>query len=184
MGGTSTVTGVTYGGFALTNDVTSANVGGSPNRNEIWGSDGVTLPSGAQTVVITFATTGAFADAGAITVTGSNTTTCFSNVASATNAGSTTPNVTITSAVGELIVDIATNSANDTTMAPTGGTQTQRWSVGTYNAGSSAPGASSLNMAWSMTGFNSWVVAAASFKAAGGGGGPVGRGTFAMMGVG
>lgn len=166
----NSVSGITYNGAALTKmtGATSGSQGGFSSHTEIWGSDGLTLPSGAQTVQITFAATGSYCQAGAISVTGSNTTTCFSNAAVADNPSSTTPSVTVTSATGELVVDITSNSAG---LIPTvGAGQTSRFTynpAGLFAGGSSTEaGAASVTMSWTLSGAQSWTISAASFKAA------------------
>lgn len=182
----NSITSITYGGSSLTKmpGSTSGSQGGFSSHTEIWGSDGLTLATGAQTIVITFAAVGSYCQAGAITVTGSNTTTCFSAAAVNDNASSTTPSVTIASATGELVMDQTANSAGQVPTA--GGSQTSRY---TYNpaglfagGGSTQPGAASVTMSWTIAA-NSWTISAASFKAAGGGGGARPR-TLVMLGVG
>jgi hypothetical protein len=179
--GTATVT---YGGLSLTKfaAATSASVGGNPNHTEIWGSDGQTLPTGAQTVLISFSGSD-FCEAGAVTVTGSDTTTCFSNGGNNSDgAGSTAVSVTTTSATGELVLEVTGNSA---VILPTvTGGQTSRWGVaGWESAGATQAGAASVTPTWSLSSANSWTASAASFKAAGGGGGTRPR-TLTMLGVG
>lgn len=166
-GGTS-VTGVTYGGLALTLEVVSPSIGALPSRTEIWGSDGLTLPTGAQTVVVTFSTTGSYCQAASVTVTGSDKTTCFSNVNNATGT-SAAPSIAVNSAVGEFVIDITGNDANDNTIAP-GGSQILRWgplqASNNWAAGSSLPaGAGSTTMSWTSAN-EAWAICAASFKAA------------------
>jgi hypothetical protein len=180
------VTGVTYGGQALTKlaTSTSGSVGGFSSHTEIWGSDGLTLPSGAQTVVITASATGNYIEAGAITVTGSNTTTCFSNGANASDVGgSTTATVTCTSATGELVMDIA-GTANQT--VTNSGTQTSRWSQSPgffVTAGSTQAGAATDTSTWTLSGSVTWCMSAASFKAASGGGGFFARAYYDLSGA-
>lgn len=171
---TMTVTGVTYGGQALTKlaSATSGSVGAFSSHTEIWGSDGLTLPSGAQTVVITASATGNYIEAGATTVTGSDTTTCFSHGANASDPiGSTTATVTCASATGELVIDIVGTAVQTIS---NGGTQTSRWSETPAffkTAGSTQAGAATDTSTWTISGAVSWCMSAASFKAAGGGGG-------------
>lgn len=161
---------VTYGGSNLTKlaSATSASVGGAANHTEIWGSDGLTLPTGAQTVAITF-TSSYFCEAGSVTVTSSNTTTCFSNGASNTDPTfSTTISVACTSATGELVLAIGADSAG--ALLTVTGSQTSRWgTTGWESAGATQIGAATVTPTWSIAS-NSWTASAASFKAAGGGG--------------
>lgn len=184
-----TVTGITYGGQALTKLAAATSPtesgGGASHHTEIWGSDGLTLASGAQSVVVTASATGNYIIAAATTVTGSNTTTCFSNGAGAGNAANATPTITCTSATGELVIDIAANAPS--VSAPTNsGTQTSRWSQdigGFFSAsGSTQAGAATVTSTWAQTTAD-WVMSAGSFKAAAGGGGAKLKRNAAMDGL-
>lgn len=166
IGGGPTVSGVKYGGNALT-QYSAATSGGTGigNITEIWGSDGVILPTGPQTVQITFSGTGAYCIAGAITVTGSNTTTCFSN-ASAANATSASPSVVCNSVLGELVMSIAMNDSSDTTLATS---QSLRWGPLSQSGqvaacSTSSALAGSTTMSWTCAS-EAWTISAASFKA-------------------
>jgi hypothetical protein len=160
-----TVTGVTYGGNAMS--LTSTNNGSlSSSSVQIWGL--ASPPAGAQTVVVTFSATGTFCGAGSVTVTGGDTTTLFSNHNSA-NGSSTASSVGVTSAVGELVIDIV--GTNNGPALTVGGGQTQRWTQtesGNVQASSTAPGASgTVTMGWTLGFTGPWAASAASFKAAG-----------------
>jgi hypothetical protein len=100
---------VTYGGVAMTLAASDGSLAGVINT-EIWGL--ANPPSGAQTVSVGTGITGDYMEAGAITVTGSDTTTCFSNSISA-NGTSAAPSVSVTSASGELVVDIVSTKAGE-----------------------------------------------------------------------
>lgn len=167
-----TISGITYGGNALTLATQSATFASS--NVEIWGSDGVSLPSGAQNIVITFSGTGANCIAGAVTVTGSNTTTCFS-ASGSTTGSSTSPSFALSgTSVGELVVDIVGNENADSPMTQ-GGSQALRWGTiviagsGQAGAGSTLAGAAgSTTMSWTLGFVEGWGLSVASFKAAGG----------------
>lgn len=179
---TSTAITVTYGGTNVPLVITQAI---SSSYAKIFGL--ANPPAGPQTVVVTFSTTGSYTEAAAITVTGSDTTTCFSNSNSAT-ATSTAPQVTVTSATGELVVDIVANEASESETKAGG--QTLAWgtisAAGDFASGSyMAAGASNTTMSWTLGSSQAWGVAAASFKAAGGGGGgAVKARMLALLGVG
>lgn len=184
-GGGVSVSGVKYGGNALTKyaAATSGSTGVG-NHTEIYGSDGVALPTGPQTVQITFSGIGAYCIAGAITVAGSDTTNCFSN-ANAANATSAAPSVVCTSAVGELVMSMAINDSSDTTLSTS---QTLRWGpvtdsgqVGSCSTAAASGG--STTMSWTCAS-EAWTISAASFKAAAGGGSTSVYGNMSMMGVG
>lgn len=168
--GGSTITGVTYGGNAMTA------VSGSPVA--IDGSNSVYMyclpnpPAGAQTVNVSF-TALAFLNGGSITVTGSDTTTCATASNTATGTG-TTATVTTTSNANDLMVSIAgADNANTTTLTPTGGA-TARLSntvAGNNVASASTLGASAGSTAMSFTVSTStaWAQIATAVKSAGGG---------------
>jgi hypothetical protein len=172
------VASVTYNGVALTKAIsTLASINGF--RTEVWGSDGMILPSGAQSIVISFSGSSGgdiFCIAGAITTTGSNTTTCFSGSAGATGDSSGAgpqPSVSCPSATGEFVMNVCSNIHNDATLTPA---QTIRWGLlaagGLESGGSSTPAsAGSTGISWTQAtgiGTNEWALSAASFKVAGG----------------
>lgn len=158
------VSSVTYGATSLTKYATQ----GFDSNNvvvEIWGA--ANPVSGAQTVTVTFAASGTYTQAGSITVTGGNTTTVFRATNTATGT-STSPAVSVTSASGDLVVDVVGNSNTNTTQTA-GGSQTKRW--GTLDAGGDSAAGSTLtasgastNMSWTLSASNPWGIAAASFQ--------------------
>ena len=168
----STVSGITYGAKSLSLVTRSSdnNLVGA----EIWGL--TNPPVGTTNVVITFATAATSITAGALVLSGVNQTTPYS--ATSTNlAASSTPTVTIASAVGEMVFNsISVRGA--TAASPSGSGQVKYWSLpsqsGTINLGavSLMPGASSVTNSWTTTSGTSWSSCAVSIKPAAGGGGP------------
>jgi hypothetical protein len=173
--GQCNITGITYGGTALTK-ANQVNVSaGPPNNNSVgvWGL--ANPPSGAQTVVITCSTTGGFTGGAAETVTGSDTTTCFSNSNGTDGAVATsTPSLVVNSASGELVVDALLTGDTFGILTP-GGSQTKRFGEidvpSQQFSGSSAPAsAGSTTMSWTIGGGSTnYGITGASFKAAAGG---------------
>jgi hypothetical protein len=158
------VTGVTYGGTAMTNALNTGNFHGA--SCQIWG-----LPnpaSGAKSVVVSGAST--IINAASITVTGSNTSTTFDSTNSQLTA-TTTSTLAVTSAGGEFIIDML-GLTNPSQAGPTANSpQTQQWSQAqnpfVYALGSTvnASGGSSTTIGWSIPGSADWFCyVAASFK--------------------
>lgn len=161
------VTTVTYGGTLMTlirNDVDVTGI-----RAKTWLYRLVSPPTGAQTVRVNLSISNRVV-AGAITVRGSDTTTPISNH-NGTRGNSASPSVSVTSAVGELVVDAVALDEGGSWTAGAG--QTERWDRQQFpvsGAGSTEPGAASVTMSWTNSVSNEWAISAASIKAAGGGG--------------
>jgi hypothetical protein len=122
-GSCTSISSVTYGGTPMT-QATSVAITDATTLVAMYGL--ANPPSGAQTVVVTMNTNcGMFSQARSATVTGGNTTTVF-RAANSAQGNSTTPGVSVTSAFGDLVVDIEGNPTSTTT--PTaGGSQTKQW---------------------------------------------------------
>ncbi len=165
-GGTLTITGITYGGVAMTRSVQAGAQGGS--HTELWCL--ANPASGAKTVTVTFSATGNYAQAGSVTVTGSDTSTCFRNTNS--NGGFTLNGIPVTVAVttvsGDLVVDVLGDVLSG---APTAnGSQTLRWGpltvVSNIAAGSTkAATTTATTMSWTMNQDENWTLCAGAFKA-------------------
>jgi hypothetical protein len=150
---------VTYGGTSL----------GTYAVKKLSGTDIVYIyclpnpPSGAQTVNVSWISGNAYVTAFAITVTGSNTSSCFSNSASASGSSNSISN-TVTSATGQLVIDIADQDPGGTLTAGGGQSNTSTSNVsGLHSAVSTAPGSASVTMTWSSSSSAPWADAAASF---------------------
>lgn len=166
---TNAISSVTYGGVAMV--LAKALASSANDKAAIYGL--ANPPSGSQTVVITWSGGGAFANAGSISVTGSDTSTVFSNTSSATGTG-TSASTTCTSAVGELVVSMC-NGDNATTGVTMTASGTRRWGtayVGTEeaNACQTDVGAASVTMTETLSASKVWTIVAASFLAAPGAG--------------
>src|SRR5213083_3560675 len=124
---TRTVSGVTYGGTALTR-VGFQNAPGTQNRIELWS---LIAPSpGTANVVVTFSGS-VDSVGGAIVFSGVDQATPLGTFASA-NGSNASPSVTVSSASGQVVIDtLATNG--DGSSAAAGPGQTQRWSLKTGN---------------------------------------------------
>ena len=142
----STVTGVTYNGVAMTNLVSIRNTGG--HIVYIWGL--VAPATGSNNVVVT-ASSSTTIGAGAIAFTGVNQTTPTSSPQTNQADAVTSSSLTVTSKVDDMVIDTIGSAIS----APTvGAGQTQRYSLTpltTVFRGSTETGASSVTMSWTMT---------------------------------
>ncbi len=166
--GGASVSGITCGVSPLAlvgaNDSTP-----TPNgtRIEIW-----TLanpPSGACTVTVTLSAAAEFVG-GATSFFGVDPTTPYSGYVSAT-AISSPVSVTVASAAGNLVLDTVAIRGDGSAVAP-GASQTQRWlsqteanNSGVWGGGSTAAGAASVTMSWTVTSGNRLVIGAVSVNA-------------------
>lgn len=163
-----TISGVTYGGASMGAAAQSVTIGGGVSNDvRLYGL--ANPSSGAQTVSINFSSgTNCFVAGGSITVTGGNTTTVFRASNNATgNSG--TAAVSVTSASGDLVVDIGATADNNINLTAVTGSQTARISnvAGGGNRMSmstiTASGASTA-MGWTLASSNAWADLAASFQ--------------------
>jgi hypothetical protein len=157
---------VTYQGLPLT-FLGARNNDDNTTRVELWYR--VAPPTGTGNVVV-FRTGADEIMAGAVTLTGVHQTAPLGSFVSAasTGSGSTNPSVTLTSAVGDLVVD-AVVAKGSTSLTPAAG-QTQHRNAdyaGEYDgAGSTEPGAASVTMSWTKTAAAKWAIGAVSVKPA------------------
>ena len=166
----NTVSGITYGGAALT-FIGAQNNHDDAVRTEMWYR---TAPAvGTANVVITL-TGGAKMVGGAVTFFGvSQSAPLGTFVANnSTNTGTTDPSVVVTSAAGEMIVSALSTQGSAGTVTPLAG-QAERWDLfqGTAGGdaagfGSTAPGAASVTMGWTKTGTAKWAIGAVPLKPA------------------
>ncbi len=154
----SPVATITYGGTPLTALGTES---AGPPRIEMWRLLAPLV--GTANVVVTFSGTPSDgAVVGVMNLTNVNQTTPFGPFVS--NAGNGTASVDVTSAEGELVIDVI---AKDNAVAPAvGAGQTERWnnafSNSAYGALSTRPGAKTVTMAWWSA--DDWAVGAVSVK--------------------
>jgi len=154
----SPVATITYGGTPLTALGTES---AGPPRIEMWRLLAPLV--GTANVVVTFSGTPSDgAVVGVMNLTNVNQTTPFGPFVS--NAGNGTASVDVTSAEGELVIDLI---AKDNAVAPAVGSgQTERWnnafSNSAYGALSTRPGAKTVTMAWWSA--DDWAIGAVSVK--------------------
>ena len=170
---TTTVTGVTYNGVALTQAV-AHNDAGPTRRAEMWYL--VAPPVGAFNVVVTVSAQAganqAGVVAGAIVFTGADQTTApIRSTASANGLAGTPSSLTIASATGDWVLDTLAIQGNRAATA--GGTQVPQWTARSSNNtspggrgfGSTLTGAASVTMTETITGGTSnWSQVAISIK--------------------
>jgi len=154
----SPVATITYGGTPLTALGTES---AGPPRIEMWRL--LDPPVGTADVVVTFSGTPSDgAVVGVMNLTNVNQTTPLGPFVS--NAGNGAASVNVTSAEGELVIDVI---AKDNAVAPAVGSgQTERWnnafSNSAYGALSTRPGAKTVKMAWFSA--DDWAIGAVSVK--------------------
>lgn len=156
--GVGTVTGITYNGVAMTQLVVIQN---TPDcKVEIWG---LAAPAtGANNVVVTLSGLEAVGS-GAISFTGVDQSSSTSSPQTNSADSATSSSVTVTSATGDMVVDIVGTSS----MSPTvGAGQTQRYTTSPaagFGNGSTEAGAASVVMSWTFSS-NSVAQAAVNIK--------------------
>jgi hypothetical protein len=164
--GSTAISGVTYGGDALTY-LYKVDYAGTC-RHEVWYK--VAPKTGANNIVITYGATqsGSYPSAGAVSFTGVNQSTPLGTSKTASGVG-TTPAVSgISSATGELVIDsICLDST--VTATPTAG-QTQTVANGNYGNNkvysSYKDGAASVDMSWTRSTTGYWTAGGVSIKPA------------------
>jgi hypothetical protein len=132
---------ITYGGVSLSQ--VAAKTNGTTSRGEIWGLIG---PASGSANIVANWTGSAGIIFGAAAFSGADQTSPFQNVITNTSSS-----ITITSAVGNMTMDLlATNGA-----LPTSPSQTQMWSQTRNNpagAASRGTGAATVTHSWTTTG--------------------------------
>lgn len=155
-GGGNTVTGVTYGGVAMTQALHVANgsgPGGSQNDSDyLFGL--ASPPSGSQTVAVATSGANQYIIAAVVTVTGSNASTCFRSVAN-TQPAASPASTSVSTVTGDLVVDMVQAFGGSTLTK--GVSQTLSWGplseASVYAAGSyQVAGGATTTMAWTYTG--------------------------------
>ncbi|MBI2913817.1 MAG: DNRLRE domain-containing protein, partial [Chloroflexi bacterium] len=161
----TTVSGVTYGGTALT-QVGVKDAPSSDGRVEIWR---LLAPASGTANVVVSLTNGNLSTtvAGAVSFTDVHQTSPLGAFASASGA-SGNPSVAVSSAAGEVVVDTVMWNGSYTTLT-VGAGQMQRWNrttSGMIGAGSTEPGAASVTMSWTVNGGqnDSWAIGAVAVR--------------------
>jgi len=161
------VTGITYNGVAL--GVLGTQVADTGVHVELWGLKNPA--SGSHNVVVSFDGSNDVG-AGSMTFDGVHQTTptgTFVGNDSDAGGSTTTPSVTLSSAAGEVVVDVLGQNFGASMTA--GGGQTDRWNQGgsqlfDTGAGSTKAGASSVTMQWTLDSAQQWTIAAIPLKPA------------------
>lgn len=157
-----TISGVTYGGTALTRIGTRTLAAGWAIV-ELWRL--VNPPSGAANVVVTPSAATDIA-AGAVSMTGVHQTTPAGTFASAEGL-STEPSVAVSGAANDLVIDVLLFDSS--TVVPTvGAGQTSRWTqnYGANASGSTEAGAASVTMSWTASSAADWMIGGVAIKEA------------------
>lgn len=161
-----TVTGVTYGGVAMTSVGSQFHTASAANaRMHLWRL--VAPATGAQTITITMSGQVNDLIGGAVSFTGADQTTPVGTFASAEGNSTSPATVDVTSATGEIVVDTVCSSGLAVTLTAGAG-QTQRWNSGiiatAIGAGSTEAGAATVTMSWTLNTVANWVIGAVSVK--------------------
>lgn len=182
-GATPTNSGVTYNAVAMT-AVPSAVVSDADEIVKMWYL--INPASGANNIVVTFGDNGAnscYPVGGGVSFTGADQTTGIHNGANSSNAGSTTPSLTVTSTGGEIVIDAVEYRSGSGVTLTVDGSQTQQvnwWSNATAAdpptdtrretlGMSTEAGAASVAMDWTISTSQEWKQAGLSVIAAAGG---------------
>lgn len=159
-----TVTGVTYGGVALTKFGAVQYSAGNFARAEIWYL--VAPAVGTANVVVTIS--GAeVVEAAALNFINVNQTTPMDGFDATSGLGGSSAAVNPDSVEGDMVIDVLVKEGG--TLSPGTG-QTSRWTASAdanWRAGGStevATTSSTTNMSWSLTGANAWVLAGVAVK--------------------
>ncbi|MBI2327901.1 prepilin-type N-terminal cleavage/methylation domain-containing protein [Candidatus Curtissbacteria bacterium] len=168
IGEDKSVSTITYGSQGLTfRGAAYSGTSVDDARAEIWSL--VNPTSGTNTITVNLDGTTAIA-AGATSWTNVNQATPLGTTATGWG-NSTSPQVNVTSAGSEVVVD--TLSADGTPTAAVGAGQTQHWNVqggdvfkSTRGAGSSEIGAAATTMSWTLNSSRKWALVAVAIKPA------------------
>jgi hypothetical protein len=158
-------TSVTYNGVGMTKEATQDLADG--DNSSLWELEAPA--EGANNVVITTPNSQLIV-AGAVSVTGADQTDCISN-SNVANGTSASPSVTVTSAVGELVMaNIMSFGGVSWTI---GADETERWDIQNAGAGTCSgwggtqAGAASVTINPTQSASEEWGICAMSFRAAG-----------------
>jgi hypothetical protein len=151
-------TGVTYGGTALT--LVGRYTGSHSHTSEIWR---LLAPTVATANIVASFNSSVDAIGGGVAFDGVDQSTPTGTLVGA-SADNSSPSRTVTSATGEVVIDVLFVDQNTTATAGAG--QTERWDQ-TNNrtgAGSTEAGASSVTMSWTLGTADEWNLAAVPIK--------------------
>ncbi|MBT8078127.1 MAG: sulfatase-like hydrolase/transferase [Gammaproteobacteria bacterium] len=167
VGGTNSVSSVTYGGTDLAQWATESSA--FPVHADIWYL--VAPPTGDATVEVTLANSG-FSVVGATTWSGVDQTDPL-GPASVANGTGATASVNVASAADNIVFDVLTWAGAGATAAA-GSTQTEYWNDGVlvrnggsvYGSSSSEPGVADVEMSWDMSNQFTYALVAADIQSA------------------
>ncbi len=166
----NTVQEITYGGAQLS-FVGARNNHDDAVRAEIWSL--ASPPTGTANIAVTLSG-GAKMVGGALSFFGVNPAAPLGTYASAfsTDSGTLDPSVTLSSAAGEVVVDVLALQGSAGSMTPLAG-QTQHWNLfygpgggDAAGAASTAPGAASVTASWSKASNAKWATVAVPLRPA------------------
>ncbi len=161
---TTTATSLTYGGGALTR-VGFLDASQMDGRIELWSL--VDPPTGTADVTIELSNASSSVVAGIMSFTGADPIAPL-GAPSMMRGTSGDPTVVVTSATDELVLGVVMWSGDYSTLSPAAGQQ-PRWNENApvmIGAGSTAPGAATVTMAWTVVGAydDYWVAGAIAIK--------------------
>jgi hypothetical protein len=167
--GNKTVSGVTYGGLALTK-LADQNAPGNQNKATLWYM--LNPPVGGASVVVTLSGT-VEASAAATSFTGVSQSTPLGGFTSSSGQ-SPTPQLALSGMDGDVVLDVVSANGDAKSMAA-GPPQTVQWNKGTgtdggaiLGGGSTARGASAVSLSWTLGDSKPWSMIAALVKPASG----------------
>lgn len=164
-------TGVTYNGVAMTRIKLSGAGTLNGESGELWGL--IAPATGAQDVVISYDKSVTQSDAGALSFTGVDQTTAWDGAVE-DHAATGVPSSAVTSATGDLVIDVLGSWLDDGPEPGTGQTKKSDTAPGGDAWGmqsSTEAGAASVTMSWTSGDSDLYTHAACNINAAGGGGG-------------
>lgn len=166
-----TISSVTYNGSGATQVGSTQCDTGSGNNDctNLWRS--LSPPSGGSTVQANFSESMNDVQISTTTYCGVDQTTPFGTaVGNSSAGGTTTVSSTVTSAAGEVVVDVAVIAGTRTITVGSGQTQLTNVQSNHRHVASDEPGAASTVMDWTISSSQSWAQVAAPLKPASGGG--------------
>lgn len=163
--GNVVVNSVTYGGTNLTLIGVEAD-NGKKVRMEMWK---LIAPNVGTADIVVSLSASKRVVGGAVSLTGVNQTTPNGLFSSASSSGSTSASLTVSSASGELVVDVIATQGDAKSLTINSGTEI--WNRATGNAGGESRsaggtinGASSVTPSWTLESSKPWAIGAVSLK--------------------
>lgn len=168
---TNTVNAVSSsGGGTWTQYALEANGASPPARASIYYS--TDFADGSQTLSVDYTLASpAQGTVGVFTCTGVNTSSPWRAVRTTDTGTATSGSISVTSAAGELVVDVLSLSGNTGDSLTVGANQTEKVNLGNggvnlFTGSSTEPGAASVTMSWSWVNSRGWVSVGGSLQPA------------------